>query len=70
MQEVIITSSLVNIAMALISFLMVWGMLRVLDKLSGMNFRERVGRMDDQSFAIYAGLRLLAFCILVGLAIS
>ena len=70
MTDVILLSFLTKVSGALIAFLMIWGLLRVLDKVTGVNFKDRLEKLDDMSFAVYTGARLIAFCLLVGMIMS
>lgn len=71
MGQVIITSSLLTLVMSLIAVFLVWGCLRVLDILTGFDFRKWVqGDKNDIAVAIYLGSRFIGACLLVGMLFS
>ena len=43
---------------------------RFFDKINKVDFREKLKDMEINDYALYSGLRLLAFAVLVGLVFS
>ncbi|RLA83769.1 MAG: hypothetical protein DRG78_03460 [Epsilonproteobacteria bacterium] len=70
MFEVLITSFASKIISALVAFILIWGLLRLLDKFSGVDFRARITEINNMEFAVYNGARLIALCLLVGMIMS
>lgn len=71
MGQVIITSSLLTLVMAIVAVFMTWGCLRVLDILTGFDFRSWVqSDKNDIAVAIYLGARFIGACLLVGMLFS
>ena len=71
MQQLLIVSTLQTLMMAICAVLLVWLLLRLLDRISGCKFTvflEEI-RNDSMASAVYFGLRFLGACLLVGLAI-
>lgn len=62
-------SLIMKLSIALFSMPLVFLMLRWMDSRLELNFRQRVKGMNDEAFATYAGYRVLAACLLVGLAL-
>jgi hypothetical protein len=55
------------------ALVIVWWLLRFLDKSNGISFRDQVWsviRTDPEALSRYFGLRILAVCIVVGLVMS
>jgi len=55
---------------ALLAIGLALGGLRILDNQLGYDTVERINAMADMPFAIYLGARLVAVCLLLGLALS
>lgn len=72
MQQAMQSSVIMSLTMTGIGVMLVWCCLRYLDWLAGFDFRRWVtaAREDDPYFAVYLGLRVLGFCLLVGLLLS
>lgn len=72
MNEVILTSWLMTVSYAALAVVGGWWLLRLLDRIGGVNFKETVGRITSEplSAAIYFGLRFLGVCLLLGMVIS
>lgn len=73
MQEVILTSSLLTLVMAMIAGALLWVALRFLDYLVGFNFGDwinRAKRANHIAVAVYLGARFVGACLLVGLLFS
>lgn len=66
---ILFTSSAHTLLMAALAITMVWGLLRILDILAGTPFTKvkEVIYADSKAAALYAGLRFLGACILIGL---
>jgi hypothetical protein len=72
MNEVILTSSIITIATALVAIIMAWLMLRLLDALGFIDFKTTIVRIcsNETSAAVYFGLRFVGVCILFGMVLS
>jgi cytochrome c oxidase assembly factor CtaG len=68
--ELLVASISSNLLMLIVGFLVMWGVLRLLDKSLGLDFAKRIGGMNDVALAIYLGARIVAFAIFVGMGIS
>lgn len=68
MNEVILTSSMLTLALALVAVFMVLVVLRVFDWITGKPFYgvREVMLNDPKATAVYYGLRFLGVCMLVG----
>ncbi|TKA91822.1 hypothetical protein FAZ79_00515 [Guyparkeria sp. SB14A] len=72
MSEVLFTSTLFTLVMALAAVIGAVFTLRWLDRRAGHSFREAIEvlRHDPLGLALYHGLRFLGVCLLVGLLFS
>lgn len=70
LMEVLIASMSSNLLSLIIGFMLIWLALRGLDKLSGIDFKKKVGELDGTALSIYLGARIIAFAIFVGLGVS
>jgi len=71
MNEVMITSGIYQLVMAVMAIIIVWFLLRLLDVSLGFRFRTWLQENNnDTAVGIYLGLRFLGACILVGLLFS
>ncbi|SEG12872.1 hypothetical protein [Marinobacterium lutimaris] len=72
MDGVLMVSSLLTLAFALLALFMGWLSLRLLDRMGGINFKETVGRItyEPKPAAIYFGLRFVGVCVLLGMVLS
>lgn len=73
MNEVMLASGLMTLFYALFALVTAWGVLRILDRLTGVNFREVLNEVithDPMASASYFGLRFFGVCVLIGLTIS
>ena len=71
MQQLLIVSTLQTLIMAVFAVLLVWLLLRLLDRISGYKFTlflEEI-RHEPMALSVYFGLRFVGACLLVGLAI-
>ena len=68
MQEVLVTSSLLTLAFAMLALVLVLVVLRLFDMVTGTPFSEtkKVIKNDPKAAATYYGLRFLGVCLLVG----
>lgn len=71
MQQLLIISTLQTLFIATAAILLVWLLLRLLDKALGRKFGEiyDVIIKDSKATALYFGLRFIGACVLVGLAL-
>ena len=72
MDQVLIISSLHILLFALIAFALVFLMLRLRDRLIGVNFSTVIEGIthDPQAAAIYYGASFIGACLLFGLVLS
>lgn len=72
MGEVIATSSALTLMWAILAMAMVWGLLRLFDRVSGFDPKETLRgiRNHEMAAAVYLGMRFLGACLLVGLVLS
>lgn len=72
MFNVLATSSLHTLLMACLAFVLMWLVLKMLDRASGRPFKRSFEVINDEARAlgIYYGLRFLGACIFFGLAFS
>lgn len=75
MGQVVLLSTLTDIALLVIAFLLLWLALRFLDVITGFDFRRWINEgsatdAHDIALAVYLGARLVGICLLVGLGIS
>ena len=73
MDAILIESALFKLGFALAAIALTFGSLRALDRANGVNFADVLDEMRSApgtGYAHYFGLRILALCILVGLAIG
>lgn len=75
MGQVMVASSLMDVGLLVIAFLLLWLALRMLDIVTGFDFRRWIKEgsgddVHDLALAVYLGARLVGVCILVGLGIS
>jgi len=72
MNEVIMTSTMLSVFYALVAVLGAWLMLRLLDRVSGVDFTKTMLGVcaNEHSAAIYLGLRFMGVCILFGMVLS
>jgi hypothetical protein len=70
MTAVLLTGFGLKIATALLGALALWALTRAFDALNGARFRDWLEAMDPHDFALYAGLRILALAIFMGLVFS
>lgn len=68
MEEIIITSSMLTLAFAVVAIIGVLMVLRVFDWLTGTPFNNirEVIQSEAKASALYYGLRFLGVCLLVG----
>jgi len=66
MTEITLISFALNMMYLVVALFVVWGMLRVFDRLGGGSFSEIKQKMgeDSMSLAVYYGARFLGVCIL------
>lgn len=67
--DVVILSSVLKLAFGFLAVIVVFGLLRLLDRLSGVTFSSwmyKASRSSDYAVAIYFGLRFVGVCMLVG----
>jgi len=71
MKEILFVSTAHTLVLALAAVFLVWATLRLLDWVTGTPFSEikEVIYADPKAAALYAGLRFLGACLLIGLAI-
>lgn len=73
MQEMLVAGSVNRIVFALLALVMIWLLLRLFDRMSGVKFKrvmhERIST-DAAASAWYFGLRFVGACYLVGSVIS
>jgi len=67
-QEAVLTALAVKLFLAVMSGVFVFGMLRLLDKMTGVSFKKEVADASSDAFLRYAGMRFLGICIVVGAA--
>ena len=67
--QLIAVSIALKLFFAFVSMPLVFWMLRQADNRLSINFKERVDAMGDLAFAVYAGSRIVAICLLVGFAL-
>jgi len=71
MNQVMLTSGIYQLVMAVLAIIIVWFLLRLLDVSLGFRFRTWLQENEnDTSIGIYLGLRFLGACLLVGLLFS
>lgn len=70
MENVIGMSVALKIVLALIAFAGARLALLFLDRKLRFDFKNWLGKANDQAVSVYFGLRILAVCILFGLIIS
>ena len=70
MATVIATGFGLKVVTAIIGAFSIWLMVRIFDKIGGTNFREMLEQMEGKDYALYAGLRILAIAIFMGLVFS
>jgi len=72
MNDVILTSAMLKLGMAVVAIFFTWGSLRILDVLLSFDFRRWLNAEcnDDLAVALYLGARFVGACILVGLLFS
>ena len=71
MNQVMLTSGIYQLVMAVMAIIIVWFLLRLLDVSLGFRFRTWLQENNnDTAVGIYLGLRFLGACILVGLLFS
>ena len=71
MNQVMLTSGIYQLVMAVLAIIIVWFLLRLLDVSLGFRFRTWLQENNnDTAVGIYLGLRFLGACILVGLLFS
>lgn len=70
MESVMIFATLYKLVLACVAFVGVLIGLRYLDRLAGLNFKNRLNNASDTALSIYLGLRVLAMCYLIGSVIS
>lgn len=66
MTEITLISFVLNMAYLVVALFVVWGMLRVFDKLGGGSFDDARTTMatNPMALSIYLGARILGVCIL------
>lgn len=71
MENIILISTAQTLFIAAAAILLVWFLLRVLDRASGSKFRViyAVIIQNPQAAALYFGLRFVGACLLVGLSL-
>lgn len=71
LSEVALAGAVQSLVLAVCALILVWLMLRVLDKLAGRPFGEiyEVITLDAKASALYFGLRFAGACTLVGMVI-
>lgn len=70
MTTVIATGFGIKILTAVVGAFAVWLFARAFDKIGGVKFSDMIENMDSNSYALYAGLRLLAIALFMGLVFS
>lgn len=70
MTAVLLTGFGLKVATALLGAVALWLLARAFDALTGVNFRQWIEGMDPHDFALYAGLRILALALFMGLVFS
>ncbi|MBR9780847.1 MAG: hypothetical protein GYB52_20795 [Rhodospirillales bacterium] len=66
----IAASSVVQLVLALIAFVIVRWVLKWLDRIIDFDFKGWISNANDNAVSNYLGYRILAVCILVGLIVS
>jgi hypothetical protein len=72
MEDFVTQGFVLRIVYSIMMVVIVWLLLRGLDKLSGVNFKEIMGviREDAIAAALYLGLRFIGVVVGIGLVVS
>lgn len=73
MQDILLLSLVVKLAVAFAALFILWWLLRLLDRSNGISFRTDVWAVikdNPAALSRYFGARILAVCIVVGLVMS
>lgn len=70
MNEVIATSTILNLFWAVVAIVFMRGLLRYFDKQIGFDFAEWLNNAEDMGKAVYLGARIIAVAIVVSAIVS
>lgn len=65
MSIVVLTGLVIKLVTAFLALFVGWLFLRMLDWISGINFKLKLDELHDNGFALYSGLRFVGVCILL-----